>query len=98
LFCARCRSTWNTPHQRNTTQHQTMVKPKPSDPTPPRGQKSLTSFFGSARSSKTGEVIPSGKVQSGIRAAFRKGEVGFWILLCGCSLGFVGDCDWWPYS
>eukprot|EP00804_Cyclotella_cryptica_P014529 CCRYP_004825-RA/>CCRYP_004825-RA protein AED:0.05 eAED:0.05 QI:141/1/1/1/0.75/0.8/5/558/998 len=47
---------------------------KSSDLTPPRGQKSLTSFFGAARSSKTGEVIPSGKVQTGIKAAFRRGE------------------------
>ena len=49
-----------------------MAKTKPSS-TPPRGQKSLTSFFGAPRSSKTGEVIATKKkVQSGIQSSFRR--------------------------
>lgn len=39
---------------------------------PPRGQKSLTSFFGAARSRKTGEAIPPRKVQGGIAGALRR--------------------------
>eukprot|EP00578_Thalassiosira_sp_NH16_P002757 CAMPEP_0181131290 /NCGR_PEP_ID=MMETSP1071-20121207/30342_1 /TAXON_ID=35127 /ORGANISM="Thalassiosira sp., Strain NH16" /LENGTH=1048 /DNA_ID=CAMNT_0023217465 /DNA_START=142 /DNA_END=3288 /DNA_ORIENTATION=+ len=39
---------------------------------PPRGQKSLTSFFGAAKSKRTGEVIPPRKVQTGIRGGLKK--------------------------
>mmetsp|Transcript_5766 Transcript_5766/g.11827 ORF Transcript_5766/g.11827 Transcript_5766/m.11827 type:complete len:1094 (+) Transcript_5766:357-3638(+) len=37
-----------------------------------RGQKCLTSFFGAAKSSKTGKELPEKKVQTGIRSAFEK--------------------------
>ncbi|KAL9189968.1 hypothetical protein ACHAXT_009643 [Thalassiosira profunda] len=42
------------------------------DATPPPGQKSLTSFFGAARSKKTGEAIPPKKVQTGIKSGLKK--------------------------
>ncbi len=35
------------------------------------GQKSLTSFFGAAKSKKTGEIVSARKVQVGIKAAFK---------------------------
>ena len=42
----------------------------------PRGQRSLTSFFGAARSKKTGEAIPPRKVQPGIARALKKQAAG----------------------
>lgn len=39
---------------------------------PPRGQKSLTSFFGAAKSKKTGETIKPRKVQSSIKGGLKK--------------------------
>jgi len=47
-------------------------KDKSNTTAPPKGQKSLTSFFGAAKSKKTGEVIPPKKVQSGIRGGLKK--------------------------
>jgi len=49
-----------------------MAKKDAASATPPRGQKSLTSFFGAAKSSKTGKTIPPKKVQSGIVGALKK--------------------------
>jgi len=49
-----------------------MAKKDTINSTPPRGQKSLTSFFGAAKSKKTGETIAPKKVQSGIAGAFKK--------------------------
>ena len=40
------------------------------------GQKSLTSFFGAAKSKKTGEIVSARKVQIGIKAAFKPQQAG----------------------
>ncbi|KAL7554201.1 hypothetical protein ACHAWF_017614 [Thalassiosira exigua] len=51
-----------------------MAKPAAasSSSSPARGQRSLTSFFGAATSSKTGRAIPPRKVQSGIKAGLKR--------------------------
>ena len=51
----------------------TNKKDKNKNASPPPGQKSLTSFFGAAKSKKTGEVIqPKVKLQSSIKSGLKK--------------------------
>lgn len=49
-----------------------MAKSDSKNDSPPRGQKSLTSFFGAARSSKTGEAVAPRKRQSSLKSGLRK--------------------------
>ena len=49
-----------------------MAKSDNRNDSPPRGQKSLTSFFGAAKSSKTGEAVAPRKRQSGLKSGLKK--------------------------